>query len=121
MGTLSKILLSNSTGGRPIKVVATSSPGTDIHSTGVSATVLDEIWIMANNTSSVSVSLTIEFGGTTNPDDRIVTIIPPQAGTSIIIPGFTLTGDGSSARTIKAFAGTANVINLIGFINRYEP
>jgi hypothetical protein len=30
----------------------------------------------------------------------------------------TLVGTGSAARTITAFAGSANVINIVGYVNR---
>ena len=41
------MLLSGSTGGRQIKVVATGTPGTTIHATGTSSTVIDEIELYA--------------------------------------------------------------------------
>jgi hypothetical protein len=118
MATFTKILLSGSTGGRPIKVAASGSTGTTIHTTQASSGVTDEVWLYANNTSVNTVSLTIELGGTSNPDDRIVIGIPAQSGLSVILPGLVLTGDGSTGRTIRAFAATANVINLVGYINR---
>lgn len=78
----------------------------------------DEVWLYANNTSASSVELTIEYGGTTNPDDRIVVSVPGKSGLSLVLPGLILTGDGTTGRTIRAFAATANVINIIGYINR---
>lgn len=118
MATFTKILLSGSTGGRPIKVAASGTPGTTIHTTQASSGVIDEVWLYANNTSAGSIELTIEMGGTTSPDDRIVVSIPTKAGLSLILPGCVLTGDGSNGRVIRAFASSANVINLVGYINR---
>jgi hypothetical protein len=121
MATYSKVLLSGSTGGKPIKVVATATAGTTIHATGTSATVHDEVWLYATNTSAALVQLTIEFGGTSSPDDLIVVGIPSKSGLSLIIPGLILTGDGAAARTIRAFAGSANDVNITGFVNRITP
>jgi hypothetical protein len=118
MATFTKVLLSGSTGGQPIKVVATASTGTLIHTTGTSTSTIDEVWLYANNTSASQVNLTIEYGGTTSPDNQIVVAIPSASGLSILLPGLVLTGDGSVGRNIRAFAGTTNVINIVGYVNR---
>ena len=121
MATFSKQLLSGSTGGRLIEVAATSTPGTTIHATGTSATIIDEIWLYAVNSSGTDDKLTIEFGGTTSPDDLIEFTVTAESGLYLIIPGLVLTGDGASARTITAFAGTTNVLNIGGYVNRITP
>jgi len=121
MATFSKQLLSGSTGGRLIKVGATATPGTTIHATGTSATVIDEVWLYAVNSSGTDDLLTIEFGGTTSPDDLIEFTVKAESGLYLIIPGLVLTGDGASARTITAFAGTTNVLNIGGYVNRITP
>ena len=118
MATFTKILLSGSTGGRPIKVAASGTPGTTIHTTQASSGVIDEIWLYATNTSTALVELTLELGGTTNPDDRIIVGIPSKSGLSLILAGAVLTGDGSAGRVLRAFAGSANNVNLVGYINR---
>ena len=119
--TFSKVLLSGSTNGKAVKVVQTATAGTTIHATGTSATILDEVWIYAVNSSASSVKLTIEFGGVSSPDDLIEVTVLPEAGLVTIIPGLVLSGTGSAATTIKAFAGTANVIMLSGYVNRITP
>ena len=121
MADFSKQLLSGSTGGRLIEVAATSTPGTTIHATGTSATIIDEIWLYAVNSSTADVKLTIEFGGTTSADDLIEFTVTAESGLYLIIPGLVLTGDGASARTITAFAATTNVINIGGYVNRITP
>jgi hypothetical protein len=74
------IPFSGSTQGQAIKVAATSTPGTAVHSTGTSATVVDRIYLWAINTQAAStastVLLTVEFGGATAPDQNIVVPIP---------------------------------------------
>ena len=118
MATYSKVLLSGSTQGKAIKVVATASAGTTIHATGTSATIEDEIWLYAYNSSSVTVVLTIQFGGTTAVDNDIKLSIPATSGLTLVVPGLILTGTGSAANTVAAYAATANVITISGYVNR---
>lgn len=118
MATFTKVALSGSTQGKGIKVVATASTGTTIHATGTSSTIIDEIWLYAYNSSTGPVSLTVEFGGTTAPDNNIKIDIPPTSGLTLVVPGLILTGTGAAANTVTAFAGTANVVTLSGYVNR---
>jgi hypothetical protein len=120
MGTIAKIALSGSTQGRPIQVSATGTPGTTIHTTGISATVIDEIWLYATNNDTVSRNLTIEFGSTGTANE-ISVAIPPKSGLSIIATGLVLRGDGSAGLTVAAFASATNVISLVGYVNRITP
>ena len=115
MATFSKQLLSGSTSGKQIKVAATATAGTTIHT--AHATDLDEIWIYAVNSSASSVKLTIEYGEATAPDGNIEVTVLPEAGFVTIVPGLILTG----SLVVKAFAGTANVIMLSGYVNRITP
>lgn len=110
---IAKIPLSGSTDGRPIKVAATSDPGTTIHTAQSGTTGVDEIWLYANNTSGSDVTLTIEWGSNSSPDDLIIQTIPHQAGLMLIVPGFLL----RNSLVAKAYAGTANVVNITGFVN----
>jgi hypothetical protein len=118
MATYSKQLLSGSTQGKPIKVVATATTGTTVHATGTSSTIIDEVWLYAFNSSTNPVSLTVEYGGTTAPDQNIVITIPPTSGLTLVVPGLILTGTGAAANNITAFAGSANVITISGYVNR---
>lgn len=118
MASYSKRLLSGSSQGRHIKVAATSSPGTTIHATGTSSSIYDELWLYAINTSASDVLLTIQFGGTTSPDDQIQLTVVSRNGLYVVVPGIPLTGTGSAATTVRAFAATANVINISGYVNR---
>jgi hypothetical protein len=114
---LTKELLSGSTQGKGVKVVATATTGTTIHTTGTSATVLDEIWIYATNLDPLQITLTLEWGST-SVDDNIKIAIPPGAGETLVVPGFILRGNGSAGLTVSAFAGTANKVILHGYVNR---
>lgn len=114
MATYAKQLLSGSTNGKQIKVAATATPGTTIHTAVTGTSDFDEIWIWAVNSSSGDVKLTLEWGGTTDPDDLIEVTIPAEQGKVLIIPGLLLQNE----LVVKAFAGTANVILISGFVNR---
>lgn len=116
MAYFNKYKLSGSTDGRGIKVVATATAGTTIHTarSGTSADQFDEIYLFASKPTATDVLLTIEFGGTTTPDDYIVVTVKAQAGLQMVVPGLIL----QNGVVVRAFAGTANVITLFGFVNR---
>ena len=119
MATFTKQKLSGSTNGRGIAVAATSTVGTTIHATGTSATTIDELWLYAANIHSSAVTLTIEFGGVTTTSDLIQqSIAATPSGLVLVCAGLILTGTGSAALTVSAFAGTANKIEIFGFVNR---
>jgi hypothetical protein len=115
------IPLSASTQGKAVKVAATATAGTLIHTTGTSATVVDRIYLWAFNSDTVDRLLTVEYGGATAPDQNIVVTIPFKAGLVLVVDGLLLLGDGGSALTVKAFAATANVITLNGYVMRITP
>jgi hypothetical protein len=118
MATFSKVKLSGSTNGRGIKVVATATAGTTIHATGTSSSILDEVWLYAYNSDTAAVVLTIELGGVTVPDDNIKLTIPANSGLTLVLPGLILSGTGSAASTIAAFASVTNKIVITGYVNR---
>lgn len=115
MATVVKRKLSGSTDGKPVKVVATSTAGTLIHTAvaGTTAGTFDEIWIWAYNSDSVARVLTIEYGGATAPDQNIVVTLASKSGLIPILPGLIL----QNALTVKAFASAANVVTISGFVN----
>ena len=111
MATFAPIHASESTSGRMIKVVATATPGTLLH-TAVAGTIdFDEPVISAMNSSGVPVLLTIEGGGVTDPDDLIEYTVPAQDGLHIIVPKGV--GRLNGAVAVRAFAGTGNVITCM--------
>lgn len=112
MATYTKEILSGSTDGAPVKVAATATAGTLIHT--ASATAKDEVYLWAVNTDTVARKLTIEWGGTTAPDNLIEVTIQPEAGLVPIVPGLPLT----NSKVVRAFAAAANVINVVGYVNR---
>lgn len=105
--------LSGSTSGRAILVAETSTPGTLIHTAVSGTTDFDEITLWATNSDSSDRLLTIEWGGVTSPNDLIQQTIPLKSGANTIVLG-RLNG----GVVVRAFAASANVITIGGFINR---
>ena len=110
--TFTKVVLSGSTNGKQIKIAASATPGTTIHT--ASATALDEIWLWAVNSSTTAVKLTVEWGEATAPDGNIEVTVPGESGYLMVVPGLVLT----NSLVVKAFAGTANVLLVNGYVNR---
>ena len=113
MATYTKALLSGSTNGKGIKVVATSTAGTTIHTAVAGTSAWDEIWLYAVNSSDTAVKLTLEWGEATAPDGNIEASIPGETGLFLIVPGLLLNG----GLVVKAFAASANLIIIHGFVN----
>jgi hypothetical protein len=115
VATAVKRKLSGSTDGRPIKVVATASAGTTIHTAvaGTTAGTFDEIWLYAYNGDTVPRLLTIQFGGTSTPDDDVKVTLAAQSGLQLIVPGLIL----QNGSVVRAFASAANVLTISGFVN----
>jgi hypothetical protein len=117
MATFTKLVLSGSTDGRAVKVAATSTPGTTIHTGSSTATDIDEVWLYAMNTDSSARKLTVEWGGTSAPDDLIELFLPGEAGLTLVIPGLLIKGN-ETPLVVKAFAETTNVVTVHGYVNR---
>jgi hypothetical protein len=113
MATFSKVLLSGSTNGKAINVSASATLGTTIHTSVSGTSSIDEIWLYASNSSTNTVKLTIEYGGATSTD-QIELNIPGESGLVLVVPGLVL----QNSLVVTAFAGTANVISISGYVNR---
>jgi len=117
MATYSKIALSGSTDGKLIKVAATATAGTTIHTGSSTATTFDEVWLYAVNSDTTDRKLTIEYGGTSAPDDLIEQTITAESGLLLVVPGLVIKGN-ATALIIRAFAASANVVMIGGYVNR---
>ena len=117
MATYSKIHLSGSTDGKLIKVAATATAGTTIHTGSTTATTYDEVWLYAVNSDTTDRKLTIEFGGTAAPDDLIEQTITAESGLLLVVPGLVIKGN-ATALVVRAFAASANVVMIGGYVNR---
>lgn len=114
MATFTKILLSGSTNGKQIKVAATATPGTTIHTAVSGTSDLDEIWLWAINTDTSTRVLTVEWGEATAPDGNLIVGVAAQSGLLLVIPGLLL----QNSLAVKAFCDVANKVNITGFANR---
>ena len=115
MATFSKQLLSGSTNGKAIKVAATATPGTTIHTAVAGTSSIDEVWLYAINTSASAVKVTLQWGGTTSPDDEIAINVGPTGTGKVLIAAAIPIQNGL---VIRAYAGTANVVTIVGYVNR---
>lgn len=112
-----RILLSGSTNGKPIKVTGTATGSSVTVHTAVTGTLeMDTLFLWASNTSGTAATLTLEWGGTSDPDNLLVKAYSIAANSApvMIASGIPL----NNALVIKAFAGTANVLNVSGYCVR---
>ena len=117
MATFTKQKLSGSTDGKGIKVSSNSAgSGVAVHTAVSGTTDFDEVWLYAYNSSSSSVNVTVEFGGTTSPDNTIMQSVPAQSGLYLLVPGLPLQNAGA----VTAYASVVNVVTLYGFVNRID-
>jgi hypothetical protein len=118
MATFTKKRLSGSTDGLAVKVTGTNSAGAvtvhQSYTTVTTAGLFDEIWMYANNTSSSAVKLTLEWGTATAADGNIELTIAAESGLVLVVPGLIL----QNTKVVKAFAATADVILLTGYVNQ---
>ena len=112
--TFTKNKFSGSTNGKAIKVVATASTGTTIHTAVAGTTSFDEVWVYATNTGTAAVALTLEWGTVTAADGNIIASIPFKSGLTLLLPGLIL----NNGLLLTAFADTANVILITGYVNQ---
>jgi hypothetical protein len=114
--TATRVVLSGAAAGnRLIAVAAIATPGTTIHT--ADATSLDGLYLWASNVTTNPVTLTIEWGGTTNPDDRIINAfeIFPNSDPKPVVVGQIL----SNSLVVKAFASRTKAVNISGFVTRF--
>lgn len=120
MATFTKLALqpAGTTGtGRLIKVAATATAGTTIHTASSTATTIDEVWLYAVNSDTTARKLTIEWGSTSAPDDLIELTVLPESGLVTVVAGLVLQGNATPL-VVRAFCASANVVMIGGFVNR---
>jgi len=111
MANFLKARLSENILGEPIHITTNSSPGTLVHDLVDGYTSLDEVWLYASNTTASSVIVTVELGGAGLKHEVKETVDGNK--TALVIPGLPMHGNGK----ISVYAGTANVINVYGWVN----
>jgi hypothetical protein len=118
MATYSRLLLSGSTSGRPIAVAATATPGTSLHTAVAGASSFDEVYLWVSNVTGSAATLTLEWGGVSDPGDHMVKAysIPANSAPIPIAVGQVVNGGVA----VRAFSGTASALNVTGFVNRIQ-
>lgn len=114
--SIEKRILSGSTNGLGVKVAATASTGTTIHTAVTGTTDIDLVTLYAVNTSANPVKLTLEWGTTTAADGNIEITIPPESGLFQLTDRMPL----RNGLLVTAFAATANVILIFGSVDRLD-
>ena len=118
MPELTKIPLSGSTHGRPIKVTQTAIATGDTIHTALATTVDgegDEIVIDAFNSDSAERTLTLGWGGVTDPDDLLEFTLAAGERRNLV-PGLVL----RNGLAVKAAADAANVVTVQGYVTRAQ-
>lgn len=100
-----------------IKVAATATAGTTIHTGSATATTYDEVWLYAVNSDTTDRKLTIEWGGVSSPDDLIEQTITAESGLILVVAGLVIKGNATPL-VVRAFAASANVVMIGGYVNR---
>lgn len=116
MATYTKTILSGSTDGRGIKVAANSTPGTLIHTGPTSTAELHEVWLWVANSDSTNRKVTVQWGGTTSPDDLIEVTVAPECGLFALVPGLVIKGNATPLE-VRVFCESLNVVVVTGFVN----
>lgn len=124
MATFSIIPFSASTDFKGIKITTTASAGDTLHTAQASATLQDHMTLAICNTDTVDRPYTVQFGGTTSPDDKITGMVPSGMTVTIFekkpIRNALLVKCFSGTITVGgvALTGAANVLVAHGWIQR---
>lgn len=101
--------------GRLLAVTGTATgTAVQVHEAVRGANGVDFLTIEANNISAGAVLLTIEWAGTTAAE-QIQVSIPSRAEMTVVCDRAPI----QQGLTVKAFAASANVINLRAYVQRY--
>lgn len=118
MATYAKYVLNGGSGGVPIYVIAVSRPGTTVHTAPTGTTGMDEIWLWANNTATVSRDIIVSIGtGSTASDQRVACnyTIAANSGPFQVLPGIPINNGANVACVATAADGA---ILVYGYVNR---
>ncbi len=106
-------LLSGSSSGEPIVVVATATAGTTIHTPTSSAPDIELVTLYACNIGAADRTLTLEWGTATLPPSVVLTV-----GSGWVQVANQLPIQGAS-NVIRAFASVTNEVLISGRVTYY--
>ncbi len=113
VGDITYTKLSASTNGRAIKVVATASAGTLVHTTGGTESF---VTMDAYNSGTVEQVVVVQWGGTTSPDDHYVFRLPPGRAPVLLFDRKFIAG----SLLIRVYSTTANVVIVGGYVEEVQ-
>jgi hypothetical protein len=110
--------LSGSTDGKAVKITATATTGTTIHTATANAGDIDlvSLWATNNDADGEVRTLVIEWGTTTAADGNIFIPIPAKAGPVFICDRLPI----MNSLVVTAFADEANDVLIFGFVSRVD-
>jgi hypothetical protein len=121
MANATQILpFSASVRGLAIKITATASPGTLIHTGAIQANLIDRYTLQLVNSDAIDHIAAVEFGGTL-PEQQIIVNVPANSGVYPVIAGNILLGSGAIALSTRVFADAADVVSCLGWVMRVTP
>lgn len=118
MATYSIEKLSGSTDGKAVKIAATATTGTTVHTATANAGDIDlvSLWATNNDADGETRTLTLEWGTTTAADGNIVVPVPCKAGPVFICDRLPL----MNGLLVTAFADEANDVLIFGKVERVD-
>jgi len=115
MAVYSRQLLSGSTNGKPIPVVAIVTIGTTIHTAVAGAASFDELYCWVTNVTGAAATLTIEWGAAGTGSQMTTSYsIPANSAPTQIVFGQVL----QNGLLCTMFSSVASALNITGFVNR---
>lgn len=112
MATTTQYGLQNasSINGMGVKIVATSSPGTAVHTCQSGTDYFDTIWLFAVNRNAGTVGVVVQYGDTATENSFGVSI-PPNNAPIMILQGLRL----NNGKIVYVYATAANDVTILGF------
>lgn len=105
--------LSGSTHGRGILLTGTNSAGAvTLHTAQASTTLVDVVTLYASNFGTTNIYVSIEWGGTTSPNDILTFDVAPKA-TTCLVSDLPI----RNSLVVEGFASVANLVSIFGFVN----
>ncbi len=109
------VKLSGSTDGKGIKVTGTTSAAdVTLHTAHATALDLVTLWAVNNDADGETRTLTVAFGGETDPDNLIIVPVPCKLGPVLVCDRFPAT----NSIVIGAWADEANDVQVYGLVAR---
>ena len=108
--------LSGSSGGRPVPIIATSSPGTTIHTLSTATGIVEEVYVDAYNISASGATLQLEAGSTATIG--IMSIFVPALSFQRILAGARYL---AATGAISAYATATSLFQVVGGVNKVTP